>query len=121
MVVEDLQLGLAPGVVCAKRISGRQEPPSGPQDTQHLVHCIWHVPHVVQRGVAADDVERHAPEGKDVCEAADPAGLGYYGPPTPDGSANPNYHHTLQDTMDKISARSLQTVGDVGLGLIIDQ
>ena len=44
-----------------------------------------------------------------------------YGPPAPDGQANPNYHHTLQDTMDKISARSLQMVGDVGLGLIIDQ
>jgi hypothetical protein len=44
-----------------------------------------------------------------------------YGPPTPDGQANPNYHHTLQDTMDKISARSLQTVGDVALGLITDQ
>jgi glutaminyl-peptide cyclotransferase len=44
-----------------------------------------------------------------------------YGPPTADGQANPNYHHTLQDTMDKISAQSLQTVGDVALGLINDQ
>jgi hypothetical protein len=44
-----------------------------------------------------------------------------YGPPGPDGQANPNYHHTLQDTIDKISARSLQIVGDVGLALITDQ
>jgi glutaminyl-peptide cyclotransferase len=43
-----------------------------------------------------------------------------YGPPGPDGSANPSYHHTLQDTIDKISARSLQTVGDVALGLLGD-
>ena len=44
-----------------------------------------------------------------------------YGPPAPDGQANPNYHHTMQDTMDKVSAKSLQTVGDVALGLINDQ
>jgi hypothetical protein len=29
-----------------------------------------------------------------------------------------NYHHTTKDTMDKISARSLQVVGDVALALI---
>jgi len=44
-----------------------------------------------------------------------------YGPHTatmPDG-----YHHTAQDTIDKISARSLQTTGDIVLELIrlIDQ
>ena len=38
-----------------------------------------------------------------------------YGPPAPNG-----YHHTLQDTMDKISARSLQVVGDVALALLTD-
>jgi hypothetical protein len=43
-----------------------------------------------------------------------------YGPPSPGGGANPNYHHTLQDTIDKISVRSLQIVGDVALGLITD-
>jgi glutaminyl-peptide cyclotransferase len=43
-----------------------------------------------------------------------------YGPLGPDGQANPNYHHTMQDTMDKISARSLQIVGDVALGLLTD-
>ena len=41
-----------------------------------------------------------------------------YGPTTSDGSANPNYHHTLQDTMDKISAKSLQVVGDVATTLV---
>lgn len=41
-----------------------------------------------------------------------------YGPLGPDGIANPSYHHTMQDTIDKVSARSLQVVGDVGLALI---
>jgi glutaminyl-peptide cyclotransferase len=40
-----------------------------------------------------------------------------YGPPSGNG-ANPNYHHTLQDTMDKISAKSLQIVGDVATKLV---
>jgi Predicted aminopeptidases len=44
-----------------------------------------------------------------------------YGPPGPDGRASPNYHHTLQDTMEHISAKSLQIVGDVALGLLMDQ
>ena len=43
-----------------------------------------------------------------------------YGPPGPNGGAQPNYHHTLQDTIDKISVRSLQIVGDVALALITD-
>jgi glutaminyl-peptide cyclotransferase len=44
-----------------------------------------------------------------------------YGPMGPNGQASPNYHHTTQDTMDKISAKSLQIVGDVALGLITEQ
>jgi hypothetical protein len=44
-----------------------------------------------------------------------------YGPPAAGGGASPSYHHTLQDTMDKISARSFQIVGDVALSLIRDQ
>ena len=32
--------------------------------------------------------------------------------------SNPNYHHTTQDTFDKVSARSLQIVGDVALTLV---
>ena len=43
-----------------------------------------------------------------------------YGPPGPRGDAEPNYHHTLQDTIDKISVRSLQIVGDVALALLTD-
>ena len=43
-----------------------------------------------------------------------------YGPLGPDGQANLNYHHTLQDTIDKISAKSLQIVGDVALALVGD-
>jgi glutaminyl-peptide cyclotransferase len=44
-----------------------------------------------------------------------------YGPPDAQGHASPNYHHTLQDTMDHISAKSFQIVGDVALGLLMDQ
>jgi glutaminyl-peptide cyclotransferase len=43
-----------------------------------------------------------------------------YGPPIEDGGARPaaTYHHTMQDTLDKISARSLQIVGDVATALV---
>jgi glutaminyl-peptide cyclotransferase len=43
-----------------------------------------------------------------------------YGPPAAGGGADPSYHHTLQDTIDKISAKSLQIVGDVALSLVSD-
>jgi hypothetical protein len=43
-----------------------------------------------------------------------------YGPLGPDGVSSPNYHHTMQDTMDKLSAKSLQVVGDVALALLMD-
>ena len=41
--------------------------------------------------------------------------LDYLGPP---GSGKPNYHHTPDDTLDKVSARSLKIVGDVAYALI---
>jgi len=43
-----------------------------------------------------------------------------YGPAGPSGSAEPNYHHTMQDTIDKISVKSFQIVGDVALSLLTD-
>ncbi len=43
-----------------------------------------------------------------------------YGPPGPNGGAQPSYHHTLEDTIDKISVKSLQVVGDVALSLLTD-
>ncbi len=41
-------------------------------------------------------------------------------PAVHDGStpSNPSYHHTTQDTFDKISAKSLQIVGDVAATLV---
>ena len=36
----------------------------------------------------------------------------------PNASGGKNYHHTSMDTMDKISAKSLQIVGDVALTLV---
>ena len=44
-----------------------------------------------------------------------------YGPPGADGAANQSYHHTLQDTIDKLSVKSFQIVGDVALSLLMDQ
>jgi glutaminyl-peptide cyclotransferase len=41
--------------------------------------------------------------------------IDYLGPP---GGSKPNYHHTPEDTLDKISARSLKIVGDVAYTLI---
>jgi Zn-dependent M28 family amino/carboxypeptidase len=43
-----------------------------------------------------------------------------YGPLGSDGVPNPSYHHTLQDTIDKISKKSLQVVGDVALAVLKD-
>ena len=43
---------------------------------------------------------------------------------TPEAHAGPehaSYHHTLQDTMDKISAKSLKIVGDVATALVTAQ
>jgi hypothetical protein len=44
-----------------------------------------------------------------------------YGPPIENGGPRPaaTYHHTMQDTIDKIAARSLQVVGDVATSLVI--
>jgi glutaminyl-peptide cyclotransferase len=43
-----------------------------------------------------------------------------YGPPIENGGPRPaaTYHHTMQDTIDKISATSLQIVGDVATTLL---
>lgn len=41
--------------------------------------------------------------------------LDYLGP---QGSGKPNYHHTPEDTLDKVSAQSLKVVGDVAYALI---
>jgi Zn-dependent M28 family amino/carboxypeptidase len=44
-----------------------------------------------------------------------------YGPPVEGDASRPavTYHHTLQDTIDKISAQSLQVVGDVATALLL--
>jgi hypothetical protein len=43
--------------------------------------------------------------------------LDYLGPP---GGSKPNYHHTPEDTLDKVSAQSLKIVGDVAYRLIVE-
>jgi hypothetical protein len=45
-----------------------------------------------------------------------------YGPPIENGGRPAaTYHHTMQDTIDKVSARSLQIVGDVATALVTAQ
>jgi Zn-dependent M28 family amino/carboxypeptidase len=69
-----------------------------------------------QQGIAIDD--DHIPLLKKGLRVIDVIDLDY-GPPAPGGNgASPNYHHTMDDTMDKISAKSLQVVGDVGVALV---
>ncbi|MBA3890268.1 MAG: M28 family peptidase [Gemmatimonadaceae bacterium] len=51
----------------------------------------------------------------DICYAAPQRGC----PPNAP-AAGTNYHHTMQDTIDKVSAASLKIVGDVALKLIRD-
>jgi Zn-dependent M28 family amino/carboxypeptidase len=41
-----------------------------------------------------------------------------YGPLDRLGNPSPSYHHTTLDTIDKVSARSLQIVGDVAVALV---
>ena len=43
-----------------------------------------------------------------------------YGPMGTDGRVTTNYHHTMQDTIEHISEKSLQIVGDVALSLLMD-
>src|SRR3954469_4884110 len=62
-------------------------------------------------GAITDD---HVPLLKAGLHVVDVIDIVYDGPP---GSAN-YYHHTTMDTMDKISSRSLQMVGDVATKLI---
>lgn len=41
-----------------------------------------------------------------------------YGPRDETGAVTTSYHHTLQDTIDHVSAKSLKIVGDVAIALI---
>jgi glutaminyl-peptide cyclotransferase len=41
-----------------------------------------------------------------------------YGPRDASGRVTESYHHTLQDTIDKVSAKSLKIVGDVAVALL---
>jgi glutaminyl-peptide cyclotransferase len=63
-------------------------------------------------GAITDD---HIPLLDKGLRVADVIDINYLGPP---GSSKPNYHHTPDDTLDKVSARSLKIVGDVAMALI---
>jgi hypothetical protein len=70
------------------------------------------------QGTITDD---HVPLQKVGIHAIDVIDIQYgtlpknYGP---SDTPSPNYHHTMQDTIDKCSAKSLQIVGDVALTLV---
>jgi glutaminyl-peptide cyclotransferase len=63
-------------------------------------------------GAITDD---HIPLLDKGLRVVDVIDINYLGPP---GSSKPNYHHTPDDTLDKVSAQSLKIVGDVALALI---
>jgi hypothetical protein len=41
-----------------------------------------------------------------------------YGPRDASGLVTTSYHHTLEDTIDKVSAKSMKIVGDVAVALL---
>jgi Zn-dependent M28 family amino/carboxypeptidase len=68
--------------------------------------------------VVAPITDDHVPLIKKGLRVIDVIDLNY-GPATGNGEASgESYHHTMQDTMDKLSARSLQIVGDVATTLV---
>ncbi|MFL5577559.1 MAG: M28 family peptidase [Gemmatimonadaceae bacterium] len=70
---------------------------------------------VPQVGVAVTD--DHVPLLKKGMRVIDVIDIDY--PRAQDGNGlRVNYHHTPQDTFDKVSAQSLQVAGDVALGLV---
>jgi hypothetical protein len=74
---------------------------------------------IPQQGIAVTD--DHLPLLKAGIHTIDVLDL-QYGPlppgAGPETQPNPNYHHTMQDTFDKLSAHSLQVVGDVAVTLV---
>ena len=66
-----------------------------------------------QVGVAITD--DHLPLLDKGLRVIDVIDIDYVGAP---GSGKPNYHHTPEDTLDKVSARSLKIMGDVAYALI---
>ena len=84
------------------------------QKADDLGYSKYFVPRVGQ-----DVIDDHVPlltKGLRVIDVIDID----YGPLGPMGTPDPSYHHTMQDTIDKISVHSFQVVGDVALSLITD-
>jgi glutaminyl-peptide cyclotransferase len=72
--------------------------------------------------VTAPITDDHVPLNKKGLRVIDVIDLNY-GPTAEDNGALPGatYHHTQQDTIDKVAARSLQIVGDVATALVTAQ
>jgi hypothetical protein len=84
------------------------------QKAADLGYSNYFIPRVGQ-----DVIDDHVPLLEKGLRVIDVIDLDY-GPLGPDGVSNPSYHHTLQDTIDHISTKSFQIVGDVALSLLID-
>jgi peptidase M28-like protein len=84
------------------------------QTAQDLDYEDYFIPEVIE--AITDD---HVPLIKKGLRVIDVIDIDY-GPPIENGGSRPaaTYHHTMQDTIDKISARSLQIVGDVATTLV---
>lgn len=86
------------------------------QKAADLGYARYFIPKAYQSGAITDDHVPFIEKGFRVIDVLDLD----YGPMGPNGLASPNYHHTLQDTMEHISAKSFQIVGDVALSLLMD-
>jgi glutaminyl-peptide cyclotransferase len=66
------------------------------------------------RGAEVDDQVPLIKAGRKVIDVGDFD----YGPRDASGNVTTNYHHTLADTYDKVSAKSMKIVGDVAMALL---
>ncbi|MEP6491472.1 MAG: M28 family peptidase [bacterium] len=97
------------------------------QNAPEVVNRVWQTAsdlgygNYFLREVGSEITDDHLPLQKKGLRVADVIDL-QYGPLPATHNAltpsSPTYHHTMQDTFDKLSAKSLQIVGDVAVTLV---
>src|SRR5690348_13202304 len=75
MTVESRELPRGARPARPKRVAGRDKPPAWLQYAEHLLQAGGDISHVMQRGVAADEIEGSRHERQGVRQCAHPAGL----------------------------------------------
>jgi len=101
--------------------------PNSVQGAPEVVSRVWRVADSLgynqyfRTGMWPAITDDHVPLLKKGLHVIDVLDFWYGTPPAsgnPEDSPSPNYHHTMQDTFDKLSAKSLQVVGDVAVALV---